>query len=563
MNKIVLSVLTLALLAVPVAAQNSVYLNPEHSSTSYCNTVDVEIWVNATNLGSGQINLTYDPDCANVTKWTRDTTNFPMGGESYYAGRVWITFMTLGQLTGDYMVGTLTIHCVNEGECKTPLAFADGSKLFDEGGSDMLVIWINGTFECSEIDTTPPSVTNPTATPVSIAADGIQTSQLNVTVTDDLSGVDAVTVDLSAIGGSPTQTMTLLTGDVYTTTTTAAVGTESGTYCLSVNATDTAGNSNTTECIELAVVPVSPPDTTPPSVTNPNATPVSIAADGIQTSQLNVTVTDDLSGVDAVTVDLSAIGGSPTQTMTLLTGDVYTTTTTAAVGTESGTYCLSVNATDTAGNSNTTECIELAVVPVSIENAVYLNPQHSGARYSRTAEVEIWVNATNFQSGQINLTYAPTCTDVTNCVLNTATFPISGWESSVDGREWITFMALSSLTGEYLIGTLTVHCVCEDECTTALDFVDPSALFDSSGGEISASWIDGTFECITGICGDVNRDSKVNMADVTMLFNNVTYGYPPLCDTWAADVNCDNKINMGDLTVLFNHVTYGDPLSCC
>ncbi|MEA1944886.1 MAG: cohesin domain-containing protein, partial [Euryarchaeota archaeon] len=128
--------------------ENTVYFKPQHSSASYCNTVDVEIWVNATNLGSGQINLTYDPGCANVTNWTRDTTNFPMGGESYYAGRVWITFMTLGQLTGDYMVGTLTIHCVNEGECKTPLAFADGSKLFDEGGSEILAMWIDGTFEC-------------------------------------------------------------------------------------------------------------------------------------------------------------------------------------------------------------------------------------------------------------------------------------------------------------------------------------------------------------------------------------------------------------------------------
>jgi hypothetical protein len=31
---------------------------------------------------------------------------------------------------------------------------------------------------------TPPSVTNPTATPPSIVADGVQTSQLNVTATD-------------------------------------------------------------------------------------------------------------------------------------------------------------------------------------------------------------------------------------------------------------------------------------------------------------------------------------------------------------------------------------------
>ena len=149
MNKIVLSILTLALLAVPVAAQNSVYLDPQHSSACCCDTIEVEIRVNATNLGSGQINLTYNPDCANVTKWTRDTTNFPMGGEEPYVGRAWITFMTLDQqLTGDYRVGTLTIHCVREGECNTPLAFIDGSKLFDEEGTETRAIWTDGTFRC-------------------------------------------------------------------------------------------------------------------------------------------------------------------------------------------------------------------------------------------------------------------------------------------------------------------------------------------------------------------------------------------------------------------------------
>jgi len=44
--------------------ENAVYFKPQQSSACYCSTVEVEIWVNATNLGSGQINLTYNPDSA-------------------------------------------------------------------------------------------------------------------------------------------------------------------------------------------------------------------------------------------------------------------------------------------------------------------------------------------------------------------------------------------------------------------------------------------------------------------------------------------------------------------
>ena len=203
-------------------------------------------------------------------------------------------------------------------------------------------------------------------------------------------------------------------------------------------------------------------------------------------------------------------------------------------------------------------------IPVAAQE-VYLVPQHSSALYCSEKEVEIWVNATEFKSGEMNLTYDPTCANVTNYVWNAVDFPVSGW-THYDGREWITFMTLQpSLTGNYQIGTLTIHCVNDDPagCTTPLDFVEPSALFDSGGNKIEeVDWKDGTFECRPGICGDVNCDGKVNMGDVGSLHNYVQYGYP-ISDEWAADVNCDGKINMGDVGSLHNHVQYGYSLNCC
>ena len=117
---------------------------------------------------------------------------------------------------------------------------------------------------------------------------------------------------------------------------------------------------------------------TPPLVTNPSANPPSIVADGVQESQLNVTVTD-ASGIYSVTVNLSALGGLSLSAkgMTNIAGtEIYTTTTTAAVGTPPETYNLRVNATDnsTNRNSNTSVSIPLTVTaPVPETYAIWAN----------------------------------------------------------------------------------------------------------------------------------------------------------------------------------------------
>ena len=201
-------------------------------------------------------------------------------------------------------------------------------------------------------------------------------------------------------------------------------------------------------------------------------------------------------------------------------------------------------------------------------NKVYFIPQSSDASYGSEKEVQLWVNATNFQSGQINLTYSPTCANVTNWE-RSATFPMGTWTHSV-GEEWITFASMSSLTGEYKIGTLTIQCVCEDECSTTLDFVDPSKLFDPAGNEIAGvAWTDGTFECTSGICGDVapypGGDGVINMGDVIRLLNHVGNPTEFPVDSWAGDCKCTGTINMGDVILLLNHVGNPEefPLECC
>ena len=68
---------------------------------------------------------------------------------------------------------------------------------------------------------------------------------------------------------------------------------------------------------------------------------------------------------------------------------------------------------------------------------------------------------------------------------------------------------------------------------------------------------------ITGICGDVTDDSIVNMGDVALLLNNVSYPGNPtyaLKNEWAGDVTGDNVVNMGDVALLLNNVSYpGNP----
>ena len=120
---------------------------------------------------------------------------------------------------------------------------------------------VNVTFTAE--DTAPPQMTSLSATPSSILGDtgrpratGTNRSQLTVTVTDE-AGVEDVTIDLSAIGGSAAQPLQLISGTatngVWSVTTGASTGINA-THALPVTATDLYGKSNNAVSINLEVL---------------------------------------------------------------------------------------------------------------------------------------------------------------------------------------------------------------------------------------------------------------------------------------------------------------------
>lgn len=141
-------------------------------------------------------------------------------------------------------------------------------------GTEEIRAWVGGhggdpkldktvTVEITAVDEAPPSVTNTEANPEVILNDngrgraaGTNVSRINVTVTDD-AGVASVTIDLSQIGGSATEPMSLLEGTningIWSVTTTASTGINN-THSLVVNATDFYGKSNNTVSVPLEVL---------------------------------------------------------------------------------------------------------------------------------------------------------------------------------------------------------------------------------------------------------------------------------------------------------------------
>jgi hypothetical protein len=220
---------------------------------------------NATGIASIGIKLSYNASIVNVTNASmRDFTRF-FSFDSANAANGWITInthITGHDLTGDVMVANVTLQTVGTLGDGSPLNLSILT-LSDQYGTDVTGATDNGTFTIPP-DTGPPAVTNASSSheiPDDTDNDPGwgETSQLNVTVTDD-DGIESVTIDLSAIGGSSTQLMTNTGGDIWSVTTNASVGMAgwNGTayvpYHLQVNATDIYGNSNISMSIDLVVI---------------------------------------------------------------------------------------------------------------------------------------------------------------------------------------------------------------------------------------------------------------------------------------------------------------------
>jgi hypothetical protein len=136
----------------------------------------------------------------------------------------------------------------------------------------------------------------------------------------------------------------------------------------------------------------------------------------------------------------------------------------------------------------------------SATNVVRFDPVDSSVpEYCQTVEVQVYADLVeDCAGGSLEITYNPACANVTDWALNMAVWPGGTWDSTVTGEEWITFGAMMPQTGTVLIGTLTIHCVCDaSDCTTALTFGDRSALLPPppDPGKLVVDFQPGSFTC--------------------------------------------------------------------
>jgi hypothetical protein len=553
------------------AISNEVYLVPQHSSAPFCETADVEIRVNAENFQAGQIKLIYESTCADVTNWVGNTADFPIGTwDSGTSGEEWITFTAMAPLSGDCWIGTLTIHCVSEEECTTALDFiedpATGSALFDDLGSEIPATWTDGTFQCSvpQLCTVPDPPSNDFGD-----VPKCETRTWDFEITNCGCGILEWTVseDEPWITVDPTSSTTTTETDTVTVEISTCDLECDETYTGAITVDSNGGTK--TGSITARVICVEKPDLVISEIkcdreNNRVGYEVKNMGGAVASAchDTALWVDDEQVCEDHVDVDLNPEGTYEGWF------ECYEWLECQTINVK---VCADINdEVDESKEDN--NCLE----GLCSCNEVYLDPQHSRAVPGTTTDVEIRVNATDFMGGQIKLIYASTCANVTNWVRNTADFPLGTWDSDTPGEEWILFTAMDPLSGDYLIGTLTIHCVSEEDCTTALDFIeDPatgSALFDGSGSEIPATWTGGTLEC-EGLCGDVapypDCDYIVNMGDVILLLSYVGHpGEYELCCEFCGDVApcpvSDDIINMGDVILLLSYVGHpGEYELCC
>jgi len=125
-----------------------------------------------------------------------------------------------------------------------------------------------------------------------------------------------------------------------------------------------------------------------------------------------------------------------------------------------------------------------------------------------------------------------------------------------------TRTATPGITEPGVLTTITFHAIADIDGLSELSFTVVK-LSDSYANHIPANISNGSVEVRMGICGDVTDDSIVNMGDVALLLNNVSYPGNPtyaLENEWAGDVTGDGVLNMGDVALLLNNVSYpGNP----
>jgi hypothetical protein len=128
------------------------------------------------------------------------------------------------------------------------------------------------------------------------------------------------------------------------------------------------------------------------------------------------------------------------------------------------------------------------------------------------------------------------------------------------------------VTDPGVLATITFEVIGEEGTSTLNLSKYANELLVSTSGSVPTDTNNGSVEVRKGICGDVNDDGDVNMADVMTLWydyaNYPTPGAHEVSNVWAADVNCDGAINMADvMTLWYDYANYPTPgehvVNCC
>ena len=255
-----ISVLVSALV-LPVSAVNEnvivgIASDPAISGAAPGATAIVPIIVyNVADLGAGTLRVTYNSSVCNVTNVT--VGHLPIWAKNLSTpGLAIISVLDEDSgHTGDVTFANLEIEATGSCGETSPLDITVKT-LYTYTPEHIPAANIsvsNGTF--TALDVVEPSVTNPSATPVTILNDngrprkpGTNISQLNISVLDECT-VETVTVNLSAIGGSAEAQMTNIPGtDIWTVNVSATAGINL-THNLEVNASDNSGNFDNTVSI--------------------------------------------------------------------------------------------------------------------------------------------------------------------------------------------------------------------------------------------------------------------------------------------------------------------------
>jgi hypothetical protein len=172
------------------------------------------------------------------------------------AGIVTLSAWNTGGVSGDVVVANVTFEARGPSGSITTLDLTV-TTLKDTSYNEIPVYDDDGSFTVHE--DVMPVVGNPQSSPDTILNDngrarvpGTNLTTLSVSVTDN-SGIASVTIDLTPIGGDAAAEMTPAGGTIWSVTVNATSGIDES-HCLTVNATDMSGNSNTDVCIPLTVL---------------------------------------------------------------------------------------------------------------------------------------------------------------------------------------------------------------------------------------------------------------------------------------------------------------------